>query len=103
MRAARPIPVQQLLLRAGVAERATTDAVLATLLGTLVDRITQVLDRLSDPSLPVYVDAFQALASAVDLAEVLSRRPEPRGWGRGWGRSARKARRSRRPVTSRLG
>jgi hypothetical protein len=47
-----PVPVQHLLIRAGAARRTAIDAALGNLLGSLVDRITTVLDRLNRPGFP---------------------------------------------------
>ena len=71
-----PVPVQQLLLRAHAAERATPDRAIGNLVGALIERLTRVVDRLHDQESPLRAEAFTALATAVDVAEALARPSE---------------------------
>ena len=56
------------------AEFAIPDLAQANLLGALIDRLVSALDRIGSSQSETYLDVFQALATAVDVAEALSRR-----------------------------
>jgi hypothetical protein len=56
------------------AELAIPDLAQANLLGALIDRLVGALDRIGSSQSETYLDVFQALATAVDVAEALSRR-----------------------------
>jgi len=77
LRQPAPIPVQQLLLRAKAARRATTNEPVSELVDTLIERLSKALDSLGHPqSGGAYTDVFMALATAVDVAEALCRKPQ---------------------------
>ena len=63
-------------MRAAAAERTSTNPAVSGLVGELVKRLTRVLDTIGEPTHAAYVAAFMCLATAIDVAEALARKPK---------------------------